>query len=323
MHDFELREREDEDAAAQSYELLYHSFPVTKYWDDDFLAYLAPHVSQGDRVLDLGCGPGSMWHHWTALPSLDRLVGVDLSPRMIEEARRAHPAGEFEVARAHELPFDNGDFDVVIASSVLHHIPDQHLPAALEEITRVLDEHGRLVGREPMENTFAQSPGWVSGSMMMFRHLVFRLTRSREFPEPTLGSHHHVFEQPTFCDAVNDHLTLTDVASRFPVSPFLARINDARVARLAKHLDERVRDDHGSMFYFVGEKNYATADDVLVAIRNAREQELPGLSEGEFLAYLDVATREIGQIFGEPVAPSDNAAKWDRTHQGQADRPDS
>ena len=68
---------------------------------------------------------------------------------MIALARAKYPAGEFHVARAHDLPFEAGSFDVVIASSVLHHIPDSHLDDAFREINRVLDEHGRLVGRDP------------------------------------------------------------------------------------------------------------------------------------------------------------------------------
>src|SRR5262249_713449 len=138
--------------------------------------------SPGDRILDLGCGPGSMWEYWNQLPSPGRVVGVDLSPEMVAEARRRHPDGRFEVGRAHELPFEDGSFDIVIASAVLHHIPAVHLSGALAEIERVLDEHGRLAGREPNEVPFGQEPGWFSGSIMAFRHLVFRLTHSREYP---------------------------------------------------------------------------------------------------------------------------------------------
>src|SRR5438874_10099727 len=149
MYDFEERERVDEDLAAPNYNALYHGSPIADYWNDAFYEFVLSHYERGDRILDLGCGPASMWSHWLRLPEPRRLVGTDLSPGMIAEAKRLFPDGDFVVGRAHELPFPDGSFDIVIASAVLHHIPDEHLPGALDEIVRVLDEHGRIVGREP------------------------------------------------------------------------------------------------------------------------------------------------------------------------------
>src|SRR5690348_3196283 len=140
MYDFELRERADEDIAAPNYHALYHGSPIAEYWDDDFLSFVEGSYSEGDRVLDLGCGPGSLWSRWSQLAAPGRLVGVDISPGMIDEAHKRHPEGEFRVARAHELPFPDGSFDLVIASAVLHHIPTDHLHGAFAEIERVLDE---------------------------------------------------------------------------------------------------------------------------------------------------------------------------------------
>ena len=39
---------------------------------------------------------------------------------------------------------------------------------------------------------------------MSFRHLVYRLTRSREYPEPALGEHHHAFDPDAFRDIARD-----------------------------------------------------------------------------------------------------------------------
>ena len=297
MFDFELRERADEDLAAAQYDRLYHGFPVLEYWDDDFSRFVARSWSEGDRVLDLGCATGSLWKRWQELPEPSRLVGVDISERMIALARAKYPAGEFHVARAHDLPFAAGSFDVVIASSVLHHIPDSHLDDAFSEIVRVLDEHGRLVGRDPGGNGFAASPGWFSGAVMSFRHLVYRLTRSREYPEPALGEHHHVFDADAFRQVAARHLVLTTFEHRFPFSRFVTRVRDPRVAQLARHLDARLADRGGSMFYYVGEKNYAAPTDVLTAVARARE-EVEAVSDAEFLAYLQAATLEIQRLFG-------------------------
>lgn len=298
MFDFEVRERSDEDAAAPNYHALYHDPPVANYWDDDFLRYVRPRVVSGDRILDLGCGPGSLWPRLSELPKPAALVGVDISPGMVAEARRRYPQGAFEVARAHDLPFPNGSFDVVIASSVLHHIPDAHLEGALEEIVRVLDEHGRLIGREPTHNDFTATPGWLSGSLMTFRHLIFRLTRSREYPEPELGEHHHLFDVSSFTAILDSFLRVTDVQRRFPFSSLVLRVNDKRVARVAELLDSRLSHRDGPILYFTAERNFATIEDVTRTVKLAR-QEVDGVSDAEFLAYLQAASVEIARLLRE------------------------
>lgn len=294
MYEFELRERADEDAGAASYEALYHDFPIPQYWDDDFAQFVRLHCSDGDRLLDLGCGPGSLWPRWQSLrPS--RLVGVDLSERMIAEARTRHGEGEFVVGRAHELPFEDGSFDVVIASAVLHHIPDSYLDSALKEISRVLDEHGRLVGRDAASGGFGGSPGWLSGALMSFRHLAFRLTRSREFPEPTLGEHHHPVDPATFAAAIEAVMPVRQVELRFPFSSYLLRVRDSRVASMARLLDERLAHRNGSMLYFAAEKNFVDAQRVREVIKYAKDD--LGVTDAEFLAYLQAATDQLEKLF--------------------------
>jgi len=295
MYDFELRERADEDAAAPNYHNLYHNFPIARYWDDDFLSFVRDSFAEGDRVLDLGCGPASLWEHWSQLPAPARVVGVDISPGMIEQARASHPEGEFHVARAHALPFPDGSFDLVVASAVRQHIPGEHLPGALAEITRVLDEHGRLVGREPNETMFGQEPGWFSGSIMTFRHFVFRLTRSREFPEPPLGAHHGATPRDEFVELLGNHLHLTRLEDRYPFSPFVLRVRSEAVATLARTLDAKLSGRRGAMYYFAADRNFADIDDVRRIIEYARTER--GIRDGEFLAYLEQAAAEIERLY--------------------------
>jgi SAM-dependent methyltransferase len=92
------------------------------------------------RVLEVGCGLGDFAARIMRELGAD-VVAVDVSPRMIELAR-ARGVKAF-VADAQELPFDEGEFNCVVANWVLHHLP--HLDRALSEIGRVLETHGRLV----------------------------------------------------------------------------------------------------------------------------------------------------------------------------------
>jgi SAM-dependent methyltransferase len=301
MHDFEAREQADQDRAAAAYNDLYHGYPIAEYWDEDFVRFVSDYWVEGDRVLDLGCGPGSLYPRWATLPKPSRLVGLDISPNMIEEARKSFPDQEFVVGRLHELPFDAGSFDIVVASSVLHHIPDDHLPAALTEIVRVLDEHGRVVGRDPVSGGWGQAPGWFSGSLMTFRHLVYRLTRSREYPEPPLGDHHHQFDDELLRRELEQQLRITRFEHRFPFSHLLLRVRDPRVANLATLLDAKLEGRRGQMIYYAGERNYVTTDELVGQIAQARDEVEP-VSDAEFLAYLQVAGEELARIFGEPVS---------------------
>jgi arsenite methyltransferase len=98
------------------------------------------HIEKGRYVLDVGCGTGKTASA-LAKERGCRVVGVDLSPRMIEWAKEtAKREGvldqvEFKTADARKLPFDDATFDAVICESVLGFIPDK--ANAVGEIARV------------------------------------------------------------------------------------------------------------------------------------------------------------------------------------------
>jgi SAM-dependent methyltransferase len=97
-------------------------------------------VSDQDRVLDVGTGPGLV-----AAAAAERgaeVIGIDFSEAMVAEARRRHPYLRFEAAAAESLPFEDGSFTAVVGNFVLHHLgqPDQ----ALGEVFRVLRGGGRM-----------------------------------------------------------------------------------------------------------------------------------------------------------------------------------
>lgn len=110
------------------------------------LAALQP----GERVLDAGCGTGTLAIDAAKLVgATGRVIGTDASPEMIERAMRKTPRGlsqvEFRTEAVERLPFSDGEFDAVLASLVLHHLPPDTREAGLREIRRVLKPGGRLV----------------------------------------------------------------------------------------------------------------------------------------------------------------------------------
>ena len=107
-------------------------------------------VAAGERVLDVGCGPGSL-----ALLAKERagtqgeVCGIDPSAPMIDLAReKAQKAGadvRFEVGLIEQIPFPDGHFDVVLSTFMLHHLPDDLKRRGFREIARVLKPGGRLL----------------------------------------------------------------------------------------------------------------------------------------------------------------------------------
>ncbi len=102
----------------------------------------------GEKVVDVGCGAGidSLIAAGMVGPA-GRVVGVDMSPDMLEKARQAaKEVGrgnvEFREGYGEELPVEDGWADVVISNGVLNLMPDKG--AALEEMYRVLAPDGRL-----------------------------------------------------------------------------------------------------------------------------------------------------------------------------------
>jgi ubiquinone/menaquinone biosynthesis C-methylase UbiE len=97
---------------------------------------------RGRRVLDVGCGPGTVLRQLTRDFGVAG-VGLDASPRMIEAARREAPGvDEFYVGRAEELPFADASFDAALMRLVVHHVDR---PKAFAEILHVLRSGGRFV----------------------------------------------------------------------------------------------------------------------------------------------------------------------------------
>ncbi|WP_238164596.1 methyltransferase domain-containing protein [Kribbella pittospori] len=103
----------------------------------------------GDRVLDVGVGPGLLAEEMAAeVGPSGRICGIDISDSMlaIASARADVPGGpgiELELASADRIPHASESFDVVVSTQVFEYIDD--VPPALDEVRRVLRPAGRVV----------------------------------------------------------------------------------------------------------------------------------------------------------------------------------
>jgi ubiquinone/menaquinone biosynthesis C-methylase UbiE len=108
------------------------------YWRfhrDQFLALLP---IPGKLTVDMGCGEGRLPRDLKSLGH--NVIGIDVSPTLIDAARKADPDGDYRCANATALPIIDNSCDLAIAFMSLQDVDD--LMAAVEEMDRILVEGG-------------------------------------------------------------------------------------------------------------------------------------------------------------------------------------
>jgi len=113
--------------------------------------YLLPALAPGQRLLDVGCGPGTITIDLAARVAPGEVIGLDRSEGVIEQAREAARASEatnvsFRTGDIYALDYEDASFDVVHAHQVLQHLTDP--VAALRELRRVARPGGLVAVRD-------------------------------------------------------------------------------------------------------------------------------------------------------------------------------
>jgi SAM-dependent methyltransferase len=101
----------------------------------------ATNIKSGDRVLDIGCGPGNSSNLINEIGA--EVTGIDFSQKMVDVAIANYPKITFQQADAENIPIPDNAFDVIIANYVVHHLPNPE--KVFSEISRVLQPGGRFV----------------------------------------------------------------------------------------------------------------------------------------------------------------------------------
>lgn len=135
---------------------------------DKVLALLAPKA--GEAALDIGCGPGltteALAH---AVGASGSVVGVDIAPPMLAIARQRCAAlsqVSFDRADVMRLPWEDGRFDVALASQVYEYV--EQIDTALAELARVIRPGGRAV----LVDTDWESAVWASHDDVRMRRVL-------------------------------------------------------------------------------------------------------------------------------------------------------
>ncbi|HEU4470920.1 MAG TPA: class I SAM-dependent methyltransferase [Flavisolibacter sp.] len=114
---------------------------VDKFMDLDLYRdtfdYLLNSIAEGGAVLELGCGPGNVVRYMSSKRPDLRILGIDLSPRMIEVAAAVNPGAEFrlmDIRHAGEL---EGHFDAVVSAFSIPYLSSGDVAAVFAEMRRL------------------------------------------------------------------------------------------------------------------------------------------------------------------------------------------
>ena len=124
-------------------------------WEDE----LASRLTEGARLLELGCGSGPP--ETQRLARRFALTGVDISPRQIERARAAIPGAEFICADFTELELPAGSFDAVASFYAFNHVPRDLLAPLLTRAQGWLVPGGWLLTAFGVSDTEGWTGDWL------------------------------------------------------------------------------------------------------------------------------------------------------------------
>ena len=106
------------------------------------------NIGDGHRVLDVGCGTGTLTPLIKKIHSGAEVIGLDGDPKILniarEKAARAGVKLTFNNAMAYELPYPDASFERVVSSRVFHNLTPRDKERAVPEVFRVLRPGGEL-----------------------------------------------------------------------------------------------------------------------------------------------------------------------------------
>ncbi len=187
---------------------------------------------KGGKVLDLGCGSGQFIEILIqSLGSFDSVTGVDVDESILQEAGTIFTGEAFRFIKTSSLslPFEDGSFDFVSISKVLHHVEnDRH---ALDEMKRVLKQGGYFLINEMIRDGLSAS----QQSHLLYHHL-------RSEIDQLLGvSHNKTYFRSDLLDLIYsvelEDLVVTEYQPEEPAPKDPANV-DEYIARMTGWLDE-------------------------------------------------------------------------------------
>ncbi|MBN2688959.1 MAG: methyltransferase domain-containing protein [Deltaproteobacteria bacterium] len=131
------------DSLAEEYAETFSGEHKKKPKDEEMLRRFSREIGGRGPVWDLGCGPGQTSHYLKNL-GVD-ISGLDLSEKLLEEARRLHPGIHFRKGNILDLEFADGSMAGAVAFYSIIHFTEEEAGKAFSEVFRVLQPGGTFL----------------------------------------------------------------------------------------------------------------------------------------------------------------------------------
>lgn len=124
-------------------------------------AFLLPHIQSHHKILDLGCGPGTITADLAALVPQGSVIGIDAVESILTQARNLGESRgltnlTFQTGDANSLQFEDNTFDIVFCHQLIQHVKDP--VGVLREMKRVCKQGGLVAVREADYASFVWYP---------------------------------------------------------------------------------------------------------------------------------------------------------------------
>ncbi len=199
------------------------------------------------HILELGCGPGDLWReNLDRIPHDWEIILSDFSPGMISQAQQNFAKHSqrfsFEIIDAQSIPYDEGEFDAVIANHFLYHVPDR--PKALSEIRRVLKENGHFFCSTIGETHMQELPALVE----KFDPEIKSIFKSETYPFTLENAEPQLKEwfSKVVIDRYPDNLEITDAGAivDYILSSSIA-LDNSRREKLGHFIEQEMASNAG------------------------------------------------------------------------------
>lgn len=120
MNKFEKRSKESYNKKAEKYDSTFDGKFTIKFKN---MIFNNLNISNNSNVVDIACGNGRLLQMLSSKWSFNG-YGVDISEKMIEQAKMLNPSMNFYVAGCEKLPFEDNFIDLMTVSASFHHFPD-------------------------------------------------------------------------------------------------------------------------------------------------------------------------------------------------------
>ncbi|MGH1371017.1 MAG: class I SAM-dependent methyltransferase [Cellvibrionaceae bacterium] len=277
-----------------TYEAQYGDIYDSKYHDavcyhlmDEYLASIVDDavasrssLDRKVRILDLGCGPGSMVSHLMRYDNWD-YYGVDISQTMVDVAKRRYSDYRFQVGDAENLDFPDEHFDLVLCSGMLHHFPN--LENVIVEVRRILKPDGCMISREPNENNFTELHPSLGFLHICLKSIVHIVNGTSPIVEPEEHDYHTDFDFMSMPETFGKYLWVDGFYTNQKISYFYDMIMDPSYRTVIEKMEGSLDGQPGLNIVAVARKTGRSG--VSLAVRE-RIQQLDSTPLGKIREHL-------------------------------------